>query len=177
MPWFSVFSSLSNVTYYVDDASSSFSIVQIAINRSFGLSLWYCLCFWSVFSVGDLLFSDQKHIQKIQTSWENQFILILTPSFSPGSVSPGDMLAVCQSEAVLSQQLAHLPAKLPLTPQGNVSIILYNPVQFTKIEFNSRFILRYFKVTTLFLIQFKSENDILVFLWYCKGTIQFFFLK
>lgn len=37
---------------------------------------------------------------------------------STGSVSPGDVLAVRQSEAVLPQQLAHLPPELSLTPEG-----------------------------------------------------------
>lgn len=38
-----------------------------------------------------------------------------------GSVSPGDMLAVCKSEAVLPQQLAHLPPELPLAPEGTAT--------------------------------------------------------
>lgn len=46
-------------------------------------------------------------------------------SISPGSVSPGDMLAVRESETVLPQQLAHLPPELPLAPEGTASLSLY----------------------------------------------------
>lgn len=35
-----------------------------------------------------------------------------------GPVSSGDLPAVCQSEAVLPQPLAHFPQQLPVKPQG-----------------------------------------------------------
>lgn len=35
-----------------------------------------------------------------------------------GSVSSGDLPAVCQSEAVIPQPLAHFPQQLPVKPQG-----------------------------------------------------------
>lgn len=38
-----------------------------------------------------------------------------------GSVSSGDLPAVCQSEAVLPQPLAHFPQQLPVKPQGQPS--------------------------------------------------------
>lgn len=47
-----------------------------------------------------------------------------SPSTS-GSVSSGDLPAVCQSEAVLPQPLAHFPQQLPLKPQGQ-SFCLYH---------------------------------------------------
>lgn len=42
----------------------------------------------------------------------------LSPLPTPGPVSSGDLPAVCQSEAVLPQPLAHFPQQLPLKPQG-----------------------------------------------------------
>lgn len=48
-----------------------------------------------------------------------------TVSLPLGSVSPGDMSAVRQSKAVLSQQLAHFPPELPLTPEGTASHSIY----------------------------------------------------
>lgn len=39
-----------------------------------------------------------------------------------GFVSPGDLSAVCKSEAILPQQLAHLPPELPLTPEGTLTL-------------------------------------------------------
>lgn len=37
---------------------------------------------------------------------------------TPGSLPPGDMSTVCQSETVLPQSLARFPQQLPLKPEG-----------------------------------------------------------
>lgn len=42
----------------------------------------------------------------------------ICPLSTPGSVSSGDLPAVCQSEAVLPQPLAHFPQQLSVKPQG-----------------------------------------------------------
>lgn len=49
----------------------------------------------------------------------NHFVLFsASVAVYPGSLPSGNMFAVCQSEAVLPQQLAHLPAELSLTSKG-----------------------------------------------------------